>query len=87
MKRIQDVFKVEKPTGGSRNSEGMITSAVTLIFSIFAAIIAKEYAVEIGEADIAILTGAVVGAITSITGLVLRWRSKGGVIKAKVNSN
>ena len=83
MSELKNIWVVKEPEGGTRKSEAMITNTVTLAISILAAVIAKNYEFEIGEADIAILAAAVTAGLGSVAGLVLRWRSRGGTIKAK----
>ena len=83
MSELKNIWVVKDPDGTQRKSEAMITNTVTLVLSILAAVVAKNYEFEIGEADIAILASAVTAGLGSVAGLVLRWRSRGGTIVAK----
>ena len=83
MSKIKNLWVVKEPDGTQRKSESMITNTVTLALSILAAIIAKNYDFEVGEADIAMLAAAITAGLGSIAGLALRWRSQGGTIVAK----
>ena len=83
MSNLKNVWTVKEPGGTQRKSESMITNTVTLVLSILAAVVAKNYDFEIGDADIAILAAAITAGLGSVAGLVLRWRSQGGIIVAK----
>lgn len=79
----KDLITVKQPNGDERTSEQMTVSLITLGVSIAAAVFSKVYSFDVSEADVALLSGALVGVAGSVSGLVLRWRSKGGTIKAK----
>lgn len=83
MSDIKNLWVVKEPDGETRKSEAMITNTVTLVLSILAAIVAKNYDFEVGETEIVALAAAITAGIGSVAGLVLRYRSRGGTIKAK----
>jgi len=77
MGRMKDLFIVEKPEGGTRLSEAMITNVVMLVSSALVA------AGGVGQAIAGAEQAAIVGGIYAIWNIGVRWRSKGGTIKAK----
>ena len=84
MNNLKNAFIVKKPDGGVRQSEQMTFSTATLAVFTLITLIAKFYEFEVDEYQAMALAGGVVGMAGSLSGIVLRWRSDGGTIKAKV---
>lgn len=83
MNNLKNVFVVKDPDGSTRPSEQMAFSAATLFFFTVITLVAKFYEFEIESYQAAALASGIVGMAGSLTGIVLRWRSAGGTIKAK----
>ena len=83
MNKLKNLWVVKEPDGETRKSEQMAFSTATLFFFTVITLFAKFYEFEIDVYQAAALAGGIVGMAGSLTGLVLRYRSKGGTIKAK----
>lgn len=83
MKQLKNTFIVKQSDGSTRTSEQMTFSTATLAVFTLITLIAKFYNFEVEEFQAMALAGGVVGMFGSLSGLVLRWRSQGGTIKAK----
>lgn len=79
--RLKDLFIVNKPDGGTRLSEAMITNTVVLISSALVAIGGVGQAVAGAEVT------AITAGIMAVGNVVIRLRSQGGTIKVKEKSD
>lgn len=83
MNDLKNLWVVKDPDGSTRKSEQMTFSTATLFFFTVITLVAKFYEFEIEAYQAAALAGGIVGMAGSLSGIVLRWRSAGGTIKAK----
>lgn len=77
MGRLKDLFIVNKPGGGTRLSESMITNAIVLASSALIAAGGASQAITSAE------QAAIGGCVYAFWNISVRWRSKGGDIKLK----
>ena len=82
-REVKNIWVVNEPNGETRRSKQMTFSSATLAIFTLITLIAKFYEFEVAEYQAMALAGGVVGMAGAVSGIVLRWRSKGGVIKAK----
>lgn len=79
MGRLKDLFVVQNEDGTTRLSEAMITNVVMLASSTLVAV------GGVGQAIAGAEQAAITGGIYAIWNIGVRWRSKGGTIKAKTD--